>query len=281
MRCSIGMARITEPAYSTTWPRAPATPISAMIRSATSLAVTCGDELAVEPHQHPLRPLHRHHLRRENMRELRRAAAERQRADAADRAGVTVGHRVRRARQHHAELRRDDVRNALLGIVKIEHLDVVLGAALAHRLEKRRARRIGVVVAARLGRNGVIQRRERQIGPPHRPLLLFQLFKRVRRVQLVQHMAVDVDQLAAVGAAARPDESSQIFSNRVRGMARAFDSWPPSWSPAQSKASALARRWRARLGSAASQGGLHDDAPQPDHAPHTDAAAPPRPPPSA
>ena len=42
MRLSIGIARTAAPAYSTTWPRAPATPSSAMMRSATSLAVTCG-----------------------------------------------------------------------------------------------------------------------------------------------------------------------------------------------------------------------------------------------
>ncbi len=42
MRCSIGIARAALPAYSTTCPRAPATPRSAMMRSATSLAVTCG-----------------------------------------------------------------------------------------------------------------------------------------------------------------------------------------------------------------------------------------------
>ena len=41
MRPSIAIARTTEPAYSTTWPRPPAMPSAAMIFSATSLAVTC------------------------------------------------------------------------------------------------------------------------------------------------------------------------------------------------------------------------------------------------
>ena len=36
----MGIARTAAPAYSTTWPRAPATPSSAMMRSATSLALT-------------------------------------------------------------------------------------------------------------------------------------------------------------------------------------------------------------------------------------------------
>ena len=39
-----------------------------------------------------------------------------------------------------------------------------------------------------------------QIGPAHRPALLFQLRERVMRVQLVQHMPVDINQIAAVGA---------------------------------------------------------------------------------
>src|SRR5215208_1372895 len=45
MRCSIGIAVTASPAYSTTWPRAPDTPISAIMRKATSLAVTCGPSL--------------------------------------------------------------------------------------------------------------------------------------------------------------------------------------------------------------------------------------------
>ena len=58
-----------------------------------------------------------------------------------------------------------------------------------------------VVVAAGLGGDGVVLHREGEVRPPHRPLLLLQLLEGVRRVQLVQHVAVDVDQLAAVGAA--------------------------------------------------------------------------------
>jgi hypothetical protein len=48
----------------------------------------------------------------------------------------------------------------------------------------------------------VIHRRERQVGPPDRALLLLQLLEGVRRVQFMQHMPVDVEQLATVGASA-------------------------------------------------------------------------------
>ena len=130
-----------------------------------------------------------------------RAAAEGERAEAADGAGMAVGNGVGRARQHHAELRRDDVGDALLRVIDVEKPDGVAAAALAHRLEKRRARWVGAVVAARLGGDGVILHREGEVRPAHRPLLLLQLLEGVGRVQLVQHVPVDVDQIAAVGAA--------------------------------------------------------------------------------
>jgi len=165
--------------------------------------VLCRDvwrKRAIEADAHAFGSLERHHLRGEDMGELAGAAAERERAEPAHRARVTVRHRVGRARQHHAELGRHHVGNALLGIVDVENLDSVALAALAHRLEEGRARRIGVVVAAGPGGDGVILHRERQIGPPHRPLLLRELLEGVRRMQLVQHVAVDIDEIAAVGA---------------------------------------------------------------------------------
>jgi hypothetical protein len=121
-------------------------------------------------------------------------------AQPADRAGVAVRNRVRRARQHHAELGPHHMRDALVGIAEVEHFNAVAAAAFAHRLDEGRARRVGVVGAAGLRRDGVVLRRERQVGPAHRTLLLRQDFEGMRRVQLVQHVAIDVDQLAAVGA---------------------------------------------------------------------------------
>ena len=149
--------------------------------------------------------LQRHHLRREDVRELGGAAAEGERAEAADRAGMAVGNGVGRARQHHAELRRDHVGDALLGVVDVEKPDAVAAAALAHRLEKRRARRIGAVVAAGPGGDGVILHREGEIRPAHRPLLLLQLLEGVGRVQLVQHVPVDIDRDRGRRRAAPPD----------------------------------------------------------------------------
>jgi hypothetical protein len=46
----------------------------------------------------------------------------------------------------------------------------------------------------------MILHRECQVGPAHRPLLLFQSREGVVGMQLMQHMTVDVKQIAAVGA---------------------------------------------------------------------------------
>ncbi len=159
-------------------------------------------ESAVEPHAHALGAFERHHLGDQDVRKLAGAAAESERAEPADGAGVAVGHRVRRARQYDAELRRHHVRNALLGIVDIEQPDAVIAAALAHRLDERGARGVGIVVAAGPGRHGVILHREGQVGPVHFALLLLQLRKGMMGVQFVQHVAIDIDEIAAVGALA-------------------------------------------------------------------------------
>ena len=181
-----------------------------------------GAKRAVQAHAHTLRPLHRDHLRRQDMRQLRRATAEGHGAEPADGRRVAVGHRMRRARQHHAELRRHHVRDALLGIAEVEHLDAVLFAALAHGAQEGGARRVGLVGAAGLGRDGVVLHREGEVRPRHLAALLLQRLEGVRRVQLMQHVAVDVDQVAAVHAAGDemgvPDFIEQGFGHGGTGI---------------------------------------------------------------
>jgi hypothetical protein len=46
----------------------------------------------------------------------------------------------------------------------------------------------------------MILHRKGQVGAAHRPALLLQLREGVMRVQLVQHMAVDIDEIATIGA---------------------------------------------------------------------------------
>ena len=174
--------------------------MSAMMRRATSFCGDAGGEPAVEMHPHRLRPFERHHLRRQNMGKLASAAAERECADAADGTSMTVGDRMRGAGQHDAELGRNDMGNALLGIFEIEQPNAVGPATLAHRPDESGSRRVGLVVAAGLGRHRMILHRESQVGAAHRPDLLLQLRESVMGVQLMQHMTIDIDEIAAVGA---------------------------------------------------------------------------------
>ena len=119
-------------------------------------------------------------------------------------AGVAVGYCVGCARQNHAELRRDHVTDALLGIAEVEEPNAVAPAALAHGSQEGSPGRIGVVVAAGLGRDRVVLHRESEIGAPHRAALLVELLEGVRRVQLMQHVPVDIDELAPVGTPRHP-----------------------------------------------------------------------------
>jgi hypothetical protein len=159
-----------------------------------------GAEPAVQPHPHALRPLHRQHLRRQDVLEFAGAAAEGERAEAADRRRVAVRYCVRRAGQHHAELGRHDVRNALLRIAEVEQPYAELLGAGAGSAQQLGAVRVGGVVTARRRRHGVILDRECQVGATDRPPRLLKLVERDRGVQLMQHVTVDVDEVAPVGA---------------------------------------------------------------------------------
>src|SRR4051794_15197078 len=81
-------------------------------------ANVCG-EAPLNADQHALGPLERHDLGREDMRELARAATECERAKATHGARMAVRDCMGRARQHHAELWRDHMRNALLRIIDV------------------------------------------------------------------------------------------------------------------------------------------------------------------
>ena len=85
------------------------------------------------------------------------------------------------------------------------------------RMARRNAAPEGLLSSVRpgLGRHRVVLHREGEVGARHRAALLGELAERVRRVQLMQHMAVDIDQVAAVHAARHemgvPDFLEQVF----------------------------------------------------------------------
>ena len=74
--------------------------------------------------------------------------------------------------------------------------------ALPARVARRNGAPSGLVVSSRPGLLAmrVVLRREGEVGPPHRPLLLLELRQRVRRVQIMHDVAIDIDEVAPVGA---------------------------------------------------------------------------------
>jgi hypothetical protein len=173
-------------------------------------------ERAVEHDAHQLGFAQREHLGREHVFEFARAAGERDRAERADRARVAVGAGVRGARQHDAEFGRDDVADALLGIAHVEEMEAVALRRRAHRLRERRRVRIGRLGAARHGRERVIEHAERQVGTTQRAPGRRESREGMRSVQLVQHVAVHVDQLATVGAPAGDVRVPHFVEERPR-----------------------------------------------------------------
>jgi hypothetical protein len=62
----------------------------------------------------------------------------------------------------------------------------------------------------------MILHRERQIGSMNRPALFLQLRKCMMGVQFMQHMPVDVEQIAAVGALADPMKVPNFVEQSAR-----------------------------------------------------------------
>ena len=92
---------------------------------------------AVDLDRHRLRALQRQRLGGEDVLDLARADAERERAERAVRAGVAVAADDRHARLGEAELRADDVDDALAGVAHRVQPDAELRAVLAQRLDLR------------------------------------------------------------------------------------------------------------------------------------------------
>jgi hypothetical protein len=62
----------------------------------------------------------------------------------------------------------------------------------------------------------MVLHRESQIGATHRPPLFFEISEAVMRVQLVQHVAVDVEEVAAVGALAYKMKVPDLVEQSLR-----------------------------------------------------------------
>ena len=184
IRPSIESASIAGPAYSTTWPTAPSTPIWPIVAEDQVLGGDAEAELARRSGSASSLRLALHQaLRGEDVLDLARADAERQRAERAVRRGVAVAADDRHARLRDAELRADHVHDALavgaervdrdpeLRAVALERLDLDARELVADPRGDRRA----------VGRHVVVGGRERAVRAAHRPAGEPQAVERLRR----------------------------------------------------------------------------------------------------
>jgi hypothetical protein len=156
-----------------------------------------GLERAVEGDAHRSGPGQAQRARRERMLRLGRADAPGERAERALRAGMAVGADQRRAGQHDAELGRDDVNDALVGVVHVEQLDARRAAFLAGGRQKGLAARNQRSPPAGAGIDDMVGDREHPRGVEHPPPGRSQAPKRDRSGALVKEHPVDRDQVVA------------------------------------------------------------------------------------
>jgi hypothetical protein len=118
---------------------------------------------------------------------------------------VAVAADDRHAGLRHAELRADDVHDALVRVAHRVQADAELGAVGAQRLDLGAADR--VVDDERRGRDVVVLGGERQVGPAQRSTGQAQPVEGLRARHLVDEVEVDVQQ---VGLALRPTDDVRV-----------------------------------------------------------------------
>ena len=160
-----------------------------------SFAVTPGLQLALDGDRHGLERLERQRLGRQDVLDLARADAEGHRAEGAVRRGVAVAADDGDARHREAELRADDVDDALLLVAERVQADAELRGVAAQRLDLRAARQIGDRLVDVERRGVVVLGRDREIEAAHRAALGAQAVERLRAGHLVHEVQVDVDEV--------------------------------------------------------------------------------------
>ena len=201
IRPSMESASMTGPRYSTTWPTPPPVPTCAMSARMRSLAVTPGEQLAHDRDRHRPRPGLREGLRGEDVLDLAGADAEGERTEGAVGRGVRVAADDRHAGLGDAQLRADDVHDALLDVAERVQPDPELGAVAPQRLDLRARDRVGDGQQV-VGRRVVVLGGQREIGPAHRPPGQAQAVERLRAGHLMDEVQVDIEQIRlAVGLA--------------------------------------------------------------------------------
>ena len=196
IRPSIDSASIAGPAYSTTWPTAPATPICPIVAEDQVLGRDAEAELALVADAHrPGLGLHQA-LGRQHVLDLARADPERQRPEGPVGGGVRVAADDRHPGLGDAQLGADHVddplavgaqrvdRDAELLAVALERLHLDARELVADPRGDRRA----------VGRHVVVGGGQRAVGPADRAAGQPQAVERLRAGHLVDEVQVDVEQ---------------------------------------------------------------------------------------
>ena len=224
IRCSIVSARMASPRYSNTWPVPPPTPIRAMSARMMSLAPTPGREAAVDADLVGLRVALEQGLGREDHLDLARPDPEGERPERAVRRRVRVTAHDRHPGLGQAELRPDDVDDALRRGADAVERDAELGAVALELVDLGGRLQVQHRQAARRRRDGVVRGRDRLRRPTHGEAPLSEPGEGLRGRDLVDEVQVDGEDRGRTVVLATT-WSFQILSTMVRGGVRVLVMW--------------------------------------------------------
>ncbi len=199
MRPAISSARIASPAYSITCPLPPAVPILPMIASTDVLGGRTKTERAVHSDQHVPRRLLQQRLRGQHVLDFRGADAEGERAERAVGGGVAVAADNGHARQADAQLRADDMHDALADVEDRDVGDPERGHVALQGFDLDAAVLLLDAGAAVGGGDVMVGDGNGRVRPPHLSAGHAQAIEGLRARDLVDEVAVDIEDTRAVG----------------------------------------------------------------------------------
>ena len=167
-----------------------------------SLAVTPSGSLPSNLTRMVFGPALDQRLRRQHMGQFAGADAEGQRAEAAMGAGMAVAADDQAAGQAQAQFGPDDMDDALPGLVDIEQLDAARGGLDPQRRQQFQPDLAGAG-APRRRRDRVVGRRKGQFRAVDGEIAALEIEQAARAAEIVQQMAVDMQQIGIVADARR------------------------------------------------------------------------------
>ena len=197
-------------------------------------------QLALEQDAHELRPGRADRLRREDVLGLAGADAPGERAERTDRAGMAVAAQDREPGLRDPLLRRDDVNDALVAVLDAEDAHAEFAGMLVQRVDQRVGALDGRAGAPLGGRDQMVDDGEGELGMADLVAGLAHVREGERGVQVVQQVAVDVDEVDA--AVERGDDMPRPDAVEIglsHGLLPACDAWagsPARWTAPGSRA---------------------------------------------